>query len=257
MDTVTPTRAVDLEGVFNFRDLGGWPTDDGHTVRWRRIFRADGLGRLTPGDLELLAPIGLRTVIDLRTAQELDARGRYPIDTHPVDYHHLPVIDRTWDREQARRENLPATEFLHRAYLEILAEGASRFAAALTLLAGDDSLPAVFHCAAGKDRTGLMAALVLGAVGVARDAIVEDYALTQDTIDRFVARSAAEDPEVARNLADMPAAFLLADPAAMTLVLDDLEREHGTVAEYVRSIGVDADVLERLRNHLLEPRPAS
>jgi protein-tyrosine phosphatase len=257
MDTASPTRALALEGVFNFRDLGGWPTDDGHTVRWRRIFRADGLGRLTPGDLEALAPIGLRTVIDLRTANELDTRGRFPIDAHPVDYHHLPVIDRTWDRDEARRENLPATEFLHRAYREILAEGAPRYAAALTVLAGDEALPAVFHCAAGKDRTGLMAALVLGAVGVARDAIVEDYALTQETIDRFVARAAAEDPEVARNLADMPRAFLLADPSAMSLVLDDLEGEHGTVAEYVRSIGVVDDVLQRLRNRLLEPRPAS
>ena len=96
-----------------------------------------------------------------------------------------------------------------------------------------------------------MAALVLGAVGVTREAIVEDYALTQETMDRFIARSAAEDPAAAQRIAEMPAAFLLADPAAMSLVLDDLERDHGTVAGYVRSIGVTDEVVNRLRDNLL------
>ena len=257
VDTVTPTRALALDGVFNFRDLGGWPTTDGRTVRWRRIFRADGLGQLTPDDLDILRPIGLRTVVDLRTAREVDVRGRFPADTYPVTYHHLPVIDSTWDRAQALRENLPSTEFLHLAYRQILAEGAPRYAAALTVLAGDDALPAVFHCAAGKDRTGLMAALLLGAIGVTHEAIVEDYALTQVIMERFLARTAAEDPAVARSIAETPASFFLADPVAMSLVLDDLERDHGSVAGYVRSIGVTDDVVQRLGGHLLEPDTAS
>ena len=115
----------------------------------------------------------------------------------------------------------------------------------------------MFHCAAGKDRTGLLAALLLGALGVTTDAIVEDYVLTQATIERFLARSAADDPEVARSLAVTPASFFVADPAAMALVLADLERDHGTVAGYVRWIGVGDDALRRLDDHLLDPPLAS
>src|SRR3954447_13068525 len=104
MDAATPTtsipsRSVELTGVFNFRDLGGYVTDDGRTVRWRTLFRADGLDRLTTGDVEVLRPIGLRTVVDLRMAHELDERGRFPVDAYPVTFHNVSVLDRSWDRD--------------------------------------------------------------------------------------------------------------------------------------------------------------
>jgi protein-tyrosine phosphatase len=249
--TAAPTRNLTLDGVFNFRDLGGYPTADGRSVRWRTVFRADGLGRLTADDLEVLRPIGLRAVVDLRTERELDERGRFPYETYPVTFHHLSVIDSTWDREAAFRENLPATEFLHRAYRSILDEGGPRFGTALGVLADADALPAVFHCAAGKDRTGLLAALLLGSLGVDHDHIVEDYALTQATMDRFLAVAATEDPEAARAIADTPATFFMADPAAMALVLADLERDHGSIPAYVRTLGVSDDQLAHLRELLL------
>ena len=78
--TSIPSRSVTLTGVFNFRDLGGYTTADGRTTRWRTLFRADGLDRLTPADVEVLRPYGLRTVVDLRMAHELEERGRFPID---------------------------------------------------------------------------------------------------------------------------------------------------------------------------------
>jgi protein-tyrosine phosphatase len=162
----------------------------------------------------------------------------------------VSVIDRTWDREQARRDGAPAVEFLHRAYLTMLDDGADRFAEAFTILAGAEALPAVFHCAAGKDRTGLLAALVLGAIGVAHEAIVDDYALTQDAMERFLATMAL-DEEAAAAIADTPPAFFVADPEAMRRVLDDVVARHGSVGAYVRSIGVDADVLDELAATLL------
>jgi len=246
-----PTRSLELAGVFNFRDLGGYAVADGRTVCWRTIFRADGLGRLTTEDLEVLRPIGLRTVVDLRTGREIDERGRFPHEHYPVTFHHLSVIDQTWDRDAALRGNLPATEFLHRTYHEMLVDGGSRFAAAFDVLADADALPAVFHCAAGKDRTGLLAALLLGALGVSQDDIVEDYALTQDTMDRFLQASAERDPQVARTIESMPRSFYIADPAAMALVLADLERDHGSVRGFVRSLGVTEEVLVRLDDLLL------
>ena len=250
MTDLAPSRNVELDGVFNFRDLGGYPTEDGRSLRWRTLFRADGLGRLTADDVETLRPIALKTVVDLRRAHELDERGRFPFESYPVAFHHLPVIDTTWDRELARSENLPATEFLHRAYTAMLAEGAPRFAAAFRVLADADALPAVFHCAAGKDRTGLLAALVLGALGVAAHDIVDDYALTQATMERFVARVRSERDGDAL-IDSVPQTFFAAEPAAMTRVLDDIEQDHGSVRGYVRAIGVESDDLTRLETLLL------
>jgi protein-tyrosine phosphatase len=239
-----------LDGVFNFRDLGGYPTEDGRHVRWRTVFRADGLGRLTADDLEALRPIALRTVVDLRTRREIDERGRFPYERYPVAFHHLSVLDQTWDREVARREDLPAVDFLHRAYRTMLDEGGPRFAAAFGILAGADALPAVFHCAAGKDRTGLLAALVLGSLGVDRASIVGDYALTAASMQR-VLETMRRDPERAGAVDAAPRSFFAAEPDAIDRVLDDLEHRHGSVRSYVRALGVDDDVLRALDAALL------
>ena len=260
MDEVAPTeilttpipraRNLTLTGVYNFRDLGGYRARDGRTVRWHTLFRADGLDRLTPADVEVLRPYGLRTVLDLRMAHELDERGRFPVDVYPVTFHHVSVMDRTWDRDAAIRDELPAADFLHARYSEMLLEAGPRYAEAIRLLAADAALPAVFHCAAGKDRTGLLAMLVLGAVGVSHDDIVEDYALTSSTMEVFRSR-ATSNPEAAAALAAIPPVFFAADPMAMSRVLDDIEAAHGTVRGYLASVGVAEAVLTSLETQLL------
>jgi protein-tyrosine phosphatase len=132
----------------------------------------------------------------------------------------------------------------------MLAQGARRFAAVFRVLAGPDALPAVFHCAAGKDRTGLVAALLLGALGVEAHDIVADYALTQTTMGRFIERARSE--STGANLIDAaPRAFFAADPAAMARVLDDLAQSHGSVRAFVAAIGVERDVLSQLEDLLL------
>lgn len=241
------SRHVALTGVANFRDLGGYPTRDGRTTRWRTMFRADSLGQLTADDLTALRPIGLRTVVDLRTATEIEERGRFPVDDHPVRFHHVSVIDQTWSLDAASVDDLEPAEFLHRQYSSMLTHSGDRFADALTVLADADGVPAVFHCAAGKDRTGLLAALVLGAVGVGRDTIVEDYALTRAAMDQILSVMAA-DPEKSALLAEIPAMFFSAEPEGMARTLDDIAREHGTVRDYVRFIGVADDVIEHLEH---------
>ncbi len=248
IDRTPPDRHVALAGVHNFRDLGGYPTVDGGTTRWRTLFRADGLDRLTADDLDVLRPMGLRTVIDLRTQHELDA-GAFPVDHHPVTFHHLSILDQTWDRDDAVTDDL-AENFLHQAYTNMLADGAARFATAFEFLAGQDALPAVFHCTAGKDRTGLLAALVLGTLGVPDDVIVEDYALTQASMDRIMERLRS-DPEKAVYLDAVPAAFFAADPVAMARVIGDLVAAHGSIRGYVQSIGVGDDVIDHLSGQLL------
>lgn len=246
-----PERHLPLTGVANFRDLGGYPVADGRTTRWRTMFRADGLGQLTADDVTILRDLELRTVLDLRTPVELDERGRYPVESHPVRFHHVSLIDRTWDVEQARAEDLPPAEFLHRQYTAMLAESGDRFAAALTLLADRDAVPAVFHCAAGKDRTGLLAMLVLGSLGVDRATIVADYALTAVAMSAILER-AADDPDKAARLAEVPRTFFSAEPDGMDRTVADLERDHGSIRDYVRWIGVDDEAVEHLEHLLLE-----
>jgi protein-tyrosine phosphatase len=243
-------RTLALTGVYNFRDLGGYRAVDGRTVRWHTLFRADGLERLTSADVEALRPYGLRTVVDLRMPHELDERGRFPVGAYPVTFHHLSVMDRTWDREAAARDESPAADFLHARYSEMLLEAGPRYVDALRLLAAAEALPAVFHCAAGKDRTGLLAMLVLGAIGVSHDDIVEDYALTATTMVEF-RRRASESPEAAAALAATPQVFFAADPLAMSRVLADIEAAHGSVRAYVQAIGLDDGALASLEAALL------
>lgn len=245
-----PDRLIPLEAVHNFRDLGGYPTLDGRTTRWRTLYRADGLYRATTDDLDRLRPLGLRTVLDLRTHDELDQRGRFPVDQHPVDYHHVAILDTTWQVSDAPSFD-DDVAFLVWAYRDMLDQGAPRFAEAFARLAAPGALPAVFHCAAGKDRTGVLAALLLSTLGVDRDLVVADYALTAEGMQRMLAWMAREAPEFAERMAEVPSGMLAAAPEAMHTVLDELDARHGSVAEFVRHIGVDAHTVAALTDALL------
>jgi protein-tyrosine phosphatase len=244
-------RLVALEAAHNFRDIGGYHTSDGRTTRWNVLYRADGLGTLTEADQSLVRLLGLRTVIDLRSQAELDDRGHFPHDTFDLDFVHLPILDQLWQEESLTHFG-DDREFLLWAYRDMLHVGAHRFAAAITRLARPDALPAVFHCTAGKDRTGVLAALLLSAVGVRRDEVLADYAMTAAGIARMIAWAERESPETAARLAATPAWYFAALPEALDHILDDLCAAHGSIREYVCSIGVDEGAIEELSERLLE-----
>ena len=134
----------------------------------------------------------------------------------------------------------------------MLTVGAPRFAAALEVLAEPGALPAVFHCAAGKDRTGLLAALLLGSLRVSHDDIVADYELTVAGMARFREWAACEWPEWTERMATVPPAYTAALPEAMSHILDELCRQHGSIRDYVRSIGVSDETLATLESVLLD-----
>jgi protein-tyrosine phosphatase len=238
-----PSRSIALAGAFNFRDLGGYGAIDGRTVRWGALFRSDSLGQLTLDDVDALRPLGLRTVIDLRGTGEVDAAGSFPVAKYPVTLHRLSVMDREWD--PAAADVGTSSQFLHAQYTTMLEETGSRYADGIRRLARLGALPAVFHCAAGKDRTGLLAMLVLGALGVSDSDIVDDYALTAATMDAFLAARSA-DPAFADRIAALPANFFAADPSALARVVDDIAGAHGSIRSYVLSLGVTADELASL-----------
>jgi protein-tyrosine phosphatase len=238
-------RHIPHDVVFNLRDLGGYEAADGRTVRWRTLFRGDGVHRLTP---EAFAELGIRTVLDLRTEAEIAERGRAE-GGH--DWHHLPVLRTVWEPSWLTDE-LTVERFLADRYLVMLEEGAESLGTALRLLADPERLPAVFHCAAGKDRTGVLASLVLALVGVDDDVIAADYGLSRLGMDRMVEYVRVTYPERFDSMADQPAAFLDAPEAAMRLFLADLRSRHGSVVGYAESVGAGLDVVEALQANILE-----
>jgi protein-tyrosine phosphatase len=248
--SVTPAeqeRYLRLEGCFNFRDLGGYPTVDGHHTRWRRLFRADGLHRLTPADFDRLDEIGLATVIDLRTPEELTERGRF--GRKEVSYHHLPMMD-----VLPPREDFPTwidAETVAARYREMRRDGAESIVEVLAVLTDPAAYPAVFHCAAGRDRTGIVAALVLALLGVDDETVMADYALSRRAMVDMLAALRRDRPEVSQELERVAPAMLAVLPDAMGAFLTELRVEYGSVEGYVEALGVGT-AIPHLRAALLE-----
>lgn len=244
-------RVIALEAVHNFRDLGGYSTADGGTTRWNTLYRADGLYRATHNDVTDIDTLGIQTVIDLRTIDELNERGSFADHAPTIDFHHVPVLDLTW--QQADRPVYDQdVDFLVWAYQEMIRVGSARFATAMTLLAQPSALPAVFHCAAGKDRTGLLAAFILGSLGVSDSDIVADYALTADRMEVMRQWALQQDPSLSQRMADVPSAIMAALPEAMQTILDEVRETHGSIKQFVLSIGVSPETLEQLRIALIQ-----
>ena len=251
--SMTQPRGIELEGAHNVRDLGGYPIADGRVIRHGRLFRADGLANLTDADLDVFDALGVRTVIDLRSATELADRGRFPLERYPVAFHHLPIVDVTWIETGV--PEFPdtadgAVEFLVWAYHDMLTTGADRFAQAISILSLPEATPAVFHCAGGKDRTGILAALILGGLGVDDEAICADYGLTTIGMQRMRAWLEVNSPEGFALMNERPAMMFASDPAAIARLLAELRATHGSIPGYLLSIGVGGAVLAELADQL-------
>jgi protein-tyrosine phosphatase len=248
--TASPSRDIPLADTFNLRDLGGYPTADGRRVRWRRLFRGAGLQRLSGADVEMVRELGLSTAIDLRTSGEVEARGTYPIGVLPVTLHHLPMIDAIWDLTDLDPDE-PPEHYLATRYREMLVDGSETIAETVRILSRDENLPAVFYCAAGKDRTGVLAALLLDVLGVEPESIVADYHLSKERVERIRARACGGGGG-GGAMVDQPPAFMQAPERAMELLLDWIREEHGSTASYLDGIGVADETIAALKDNLLE-----
>jgi len=250
------SRLVPLQGSFNFRDLGGYPGRDGRSTRWGRLFRSDALHELTDADVSHLRDLGLRTVVDLRTERELHRTGRGPLEPEPVTFRHLPVVQEgvrgtvTADAESLAAPAPPGDDLAER-YLWYLDVGRASLVEALALMGDDGDYPLVFHCAAGKDRTGVLAALVLELVGVDREVIVADYVITADRL-RFIMDRWLADPEFAERMAKVPASRFSVEASTMEGFLDGLDARHGGARSWALGAGVPRDALDRLVDLVLD-----
>jgi protein-tyrosine phosphatase len=240
--TVEERRSL-VDGVTNFRDLGGYRTADGREVRRGLVFRSGSLHALTEADLDRLRALDLRTAFDLRSMLEQEAE---PLAAPFVRHVSVPL---------ERRSGGPVTDFedgaayLRSRYRELLVDLAPEIGSVLRALAHDDCLPGVLHCAAGKDRTGATAAVLLLALGVDEESVLDDYELTS------AYESAERVRELAAKLASLPpalaAGLLGTDRSALAGGLEEVRARFGSIETYLEEgCGLAPDTLDALRARL-------
>jgi protein-tyrosine phosphatase len=261
---VTSTRTgrwVRLAGTTNTRDLGGLPTTDGGRTVAGRVLRSDNLQTLTPEDVRVLVEeIGVREVIDLRTTAEILLEGRGPLrevpdlvhrhfsllperghhtDVFAVEEDEVPELPEGWLESLLPRstpEHAHAEPPAVRSYLEYLHDRGEAVVGAVRAIAQAEGGASVVHCAAGKDRTGVVTALCLAVAGVPDEEIVADYAMTAEIIDALVAKLAAS-PTYAEDMERRNVARHTPRAETMVRVLALLEERHGGPAGWLREHG--------------------
>ena len=242
-------RAIDLDGCVNFRDLGGYPTRSGRTLRWRTLFRSDALHALSDSDgRRVRDELGLTDIVDLRSSFELSNEGRGPLEHEPIAFHHTPLFD--GDPSRSESSARVAEMSLGERYLGMMRMAHAPITQTIRLLANAKG-GAVYHCAAGKDRTGVISAIVLGALDVDDELIVADYALSGERIDEIIER-VMNMKGYADTLREMPADTLHAVPESMAEVVAGIAAEWGSSADYLRAGGMSEAELERLAAKCLD-----
>ncbi len=251
-DGAADVRALVVDGLLNVRDLGGLTTPDGRRVRRGRIVRSDNLRGLTDeGAVTLVRDLAPRLVVDLRTEQECAREGRGLAEVAHVRYANLPLQPKAALTPEQVAAGL-ATNLYDDYVLQIRDNGATLLSA-LELLSGDESLPAVVHCTAGKDRTGVLVALLLDLLGVAREQIVADYAATTHNMPGILARIRSSPFFQGNGLAAAPSWIFESAPETMRAFLSWLDEEVGGTERWAIGHGLSPSVVERLRANLLEP----
>ena len=247
--TAHDARFVELEGAHNFRDLGGLPTRDGAITRTGVLYRSDALHHLESRDVDRLAELGVRTVVDLRSMAELEQTGRGALGSTEIDFVHAP-LSHSDQGVHVLPPSLVDGDLGHH-YVASLADRTPTLADVITTLATPTRLPAVFHCTAGKDRTGMVAALVLSLVGVDDDVIVEDYTLTDDRMALVMGKIRATGG-MTQLPEDVAARVARAEATSMQTFLGGLAREYGGAAGWAHAAGVDDTVIASLHEVLVD-----
>ena len=233
--TVVDERHVRLAGTRNLRDVGGYPAGRGRQTKWRTLFRSDALDQLPPASQAALVRRGLRLAIDLRWPTELETAPSVFVSSPAVRYVSIALVD----------DAKPPPSGVRAAYFRMIDERGPQLAAVVRSLLDFESLPAVIGCAAGVDRTGMTIALILAAVGVPDDVIVEDYALS-------VASYEGDGRDA--GLTDWRAGVVTLDcrPEYMADALERLRQRQGGAAGLLAANGLSAADLDRLRELLTE-----
>lgn len=244
-----PDRVWPLQGASNFRDLGGYPGQDGRPLRWRRLFRSDHLAGLSAADQARLAELGLARAFDFRGESE---RAATPYALPGVVQHSLAIEPTVVQRMQelaaaGRRLSAPvAVGLMQELYRALVNDQAHRYAELFEHLLQSDA-PLVFHCTAGKDRTGFAAALILLALGVSRELVLQDYLLT-NALYRHPPLPASQTP------AEALAVLWRVEQGFLDAALHAVDQDHGGIERYLtQRLGLGPAARQRLAERYLQP----
>jgi protein-tyrosine phosphatase len=252
----TAERVLPLEGPTNFRDLGGYETMDGRCVAWGRVYRADGLDRLTRRDRAILQELGIQMLCDLRTYAEVEARPDPALEG--IAYRHMPVFAKDPISRAAAIFNRHRLDIMFRRFYQttIVDSGAPALGEVLRLAADPRNLPLVFHCAAGKDRTGVTAALLLYICGVPRGTIIADYTLSNLGIEKSLAYIRKGSDRAKLHLGfkiEHMYPVLSARPELIEQTFDYIDTTYGSIDQYLFGpVVLTNSDLDAIRRNLLE-----
>ena len=245
-------RHLKFNSVTNFRDLGGYGTRNGKEVAWRRIFRSGEFARINHDEYRRLTEeIGLATVLDLRSDLEIKRQGTGLPSESGIKYYNISFITDGGSREADEQRYRTFTD-MGQFYLDITRDKGfgQRIVQALEIIAEPENHPLVFHCAIGKDRTGILAAMLLSSLNVSNKDIIDDYSLSGPYMEELL-KTINDDPKMAEGVKALPAYFWKAAPESMTMFLMTLCRDYGSVADYLKAMGADNSLAKRLEKALL------
>jgi protein-tyrosine phosphatase len=243
-------RNLTVDGVYNIRDLGGYPTDDGHSTRWKVFVRAGDMSKVSDEGCLRLTDYGVKTIIDLRDEWEVESFPNVWVQATDIHYANLPLIGNQLSQDEAWKSASEKHQYLHEHYTYYLDHCQSQIAAIIGAVVESTS-GMLFHCYMGKDRTGLIAGLLLGAVGVPAEVIADDYAQTSQhyaaLIPEWRVRAIERGEDAARFDRDVASA-----PQTMLETLAYLGTHYGGLTDYLRECGVTAEQIIELRERFVE-----
>lgn len=246
------SRHIDFEAVLNFRDLGGYQTRDGRQVAWRRIFRSGELHHMTEPDIiRFREEIKLSTVIDLRSTRRLERAGTGPLNGVGVKFYSVPftIVEHDFSKANELFKDFTNSGEVY-LYLIRQEEYGRNIVRALEIIANPENHPLLFHCNAGKDRSGILGGILLSVLDVIDEDIIEDYVMTAPYLKKFIERW-DNDPETADVHNSLPPYQLRADPESMAFFLSGIRHEYGSARGYIEIQGAEKTLAKRLETALL------
>jgi protein-tyrosine phosphatase len=257
-NTLPDERVIHLKGTTNTRDIGGYQTSDLSTLRGGQIIRSDRLSKLTAKDFQKLEEMGLKTVIDLRTDKEYDESPTVWKGDNPPRFFHFPVGDAKNEWFTAQRKMMKRNRFTEEQSLEhmvegyrmIAEEGTASYQKLMEVVLDESNWPVLIHCSAGKDRSGVGVALILEALGVDRETIMDEYLLTNE-ISRiedkavFLSKESKRSSRGSRFSKGVPASAWLPIVGVRAEMLEafyvSVDEKYGSMDAFLTELGVDKD----------------
>ena len=257
-------REIHLKGTTNTRDIGGYTTSDLRTIRPGQIIRSENLSRLTEADFQKLEEIGVKTVIDLRTDKEHEKKPTVWLGDNPPQFYHFPVgdADDAWFKAQRsliKRNKFSARdsqELMVDGYRTIAEDGVSSYEQVMKVVLDQSNWPVLIHCNAGKDRAGIATTLILEAIGVDRETIMEEYLLTNEIgRSKEKAELMAKESSKSRRISRGPSAdawypIVGVQPEMLEAYYTTVETQYGSMDAFLNKLGVDQDARAALAESL-------